>query len=103
MGVDTAPAIAAALIEHGRAPDSPAAIVSNGSTATQRTIRTTLADLPRTMTDEGIRPPAVWVAGDVVGLMERHPETPDGGLQHRLAERAAPADAPHRQTDRPDL
>jgi uroporphyrin-III C-methyltransferase/precorrin-2 dehydrogenase/sirohydrochlorin ferrochelatase len=46
MGVETAPAIAATLIEHGRAPDSPAAIVSNGSTATQRTIRTTLADLP---------------------------------------------------------
>jgi uroporphyrin-III C-methyltransferase/precorrin-2 dehydrogenase/sirohydrochlorin ferrochelatase len=68
MGVDTAPAIAAALIEHGRAPETPAAVVSDGSAVTQRTIRTTLADLPRRMTDEGIRPPAVWVVGDVVRL-----------------------------------
>jgi hypothetical protein len=51
------------------------------------------------MTDEGIRPSAVWVVGDVVGLTGRQLRTPDGGLQHRLAERAAPADAPDRQTD----
>jgi uroporphyrin-III C-methyltransferase/precorrin-2 dehydrogenase/sirohydrochlorin ferrochelatase len=68
MGVETAAAIAAALIEHGRAPETPAAVVSDGSAVTQRTIRTTLADLPRRMTDEGIRPPAVWVVGDVVRL-----------------------------------
>ena len=44
MGVDTAPAIAAALIEHGRAPTTPVAIVSDGSLPTQRTVRTTLGD-----------------------------------------------------------
>ncbi|HEY0508711.1 MAG TPA: uroporphyrinogen-III C-methyltransferase, partial [Blastococcus sp.] len=43
MGVETAPAIAAALIEHGRAPGTPVAVVSDGSTPTQRTLRTTLA------------------------------------------------------------
>jgi uroporphyrin-III C-methyltransferase len=68
MGVDTAPAIAAALVEHGRAPDTPVAVVADGSTPTQRTVRTTLAGLARTMTEEDIRPPAVWVVGDVVGL-----------------------------------
>jgi uroporphyrin-III C-methyltransferase len=68
MGVDTAPAIAAALMEHGRAPDTPVAVVADGSTPTQRTVRTTLAGLARTMADEGVRPPAVWVVGDVVGL-----------------------------------
>jgi uroporphyrin-III C-methyltransferase/precorrin-2 dehydrogenase/sirohydrochlorin ferrochelatase len=68
MGVDTAPAIAAALVEHGRAPDTPVAIISDGSTATQRTVRTTLAGLPRTVVEEAVRPPAVWVAGDVVDL-----------------------------------
>ena len=45
MGVDTAPAIAAALLEHGRAGTTPVAIVSDGSTAAQRTVRTTLAEL----------------------------------------------------------
>jgi uroporphyrin-III C-methyltransferase/precorrin-2 dehydrogenase/sirohydrochlorin ferrochelatase len=68
MGVDTAPAIAAALIAHGRAPGTPVAVVSDGSTATQRTLRTTLAELPHTIADHGVRPPAVWVVGEVVGL-----------------------------------
>jgi uroporphyrin-III C-methyltransferase len=71
MGVDTAPAIAAALIEHGRAPETPVAVVSDGSTPTQRTLRTTLAALPQALADEDVRPPAVWVVGDVVGLGRR--------------------------------
>ncbi|RBY78334.1 uroporphyrinogen-III C-methyltransferase [Geodermatophilus sp. TF02-6] len=68
MGVDTAPAIAAALVEHGRAPETPVAVVADGSTPTQRTVRTTLAGLEQTLADEGIRPPAVWVVGEVVRL-----------------------------------
>jgi uroporphyrin-III C-methyltransferase len=72
MGVDTAPAIAAALVEHGRAPDTPVAVITDGSTVTQRTVRTTLADLPRAVVEEGIRPPAVWVVGAVVGLNGPH-------------------------------
>jgi uroporphyrin-III C-methyltransferase / precorrin-2 dehydrogenase / sirohydrochlorin ferrochelatase len=68
MGVDTAPAIAAALVQHGRAPETPVAVVADGSTPTQRTVRTTLAGLAQTLADEGIRPPAVWVVGEVVRL-----------------------------------
>ncbi|PWW21674.1 uroporphyrinogen-III C-methyltransferase [Geodermatophilus normandii] len=72
MGVDTAGAIAAALVEHGRAPETPVAVVADGSTATQRAVRTTLAGLARTLTEEGIRPPAVWVVGEVVALGARN-------------------------------
>jgi uroporphyrin-III C-methyltransferase/precorrin-2 dehydrogenase/sirohydrochlorin ferrochelatase len=43
-------------------------VVSNGSTPTQRTLRTTLAALPRALAEEEVRPPSVWVVGDVVGL-----------------------------------
>lgn len=68
MGVETAPAIAAALVEHGRDPSTPVAVVSDGSTPTQRTVRTTLADLPRTLETADIRPPSVWVVGPVVAL-----------------------------------
>jgi uroporphyrin-III C-methyltransferase/precorrin-2 dehydrogenase/sirohydrochlorin ferrochelatase len=68
MGVDTAPAIAAALMEHGRPPGTPVAVVTDGSTATQRTVRTTLAELARTVREEAIRPPAVVVVGEVVSL-----------------------------------
>ena len=72
MGVDTAPAIAEALIEHGRPGTTPVAIVSDGSTSSQRTVRTTLGELPRAVAAEGVRPPAVWVVGEVVGLNRPH-------------------------------
>jgi uroporphyrin-III C-methyltransferase/precorrin-2 dehydrogenase/sirohydrochlorin ferrochelatase len=75
MGVRTAAAIAAALVEHGRPLGTPVAIVTDGSTPAERVVRTTLADLGRTITEEGVQPPAVWVAGDVVDL---------GVAQHRL-------------------
>ncbi|WP_081788402.1 uroporphyrinogen-III C-methyltransferase [Candidatus Blastococcus massiliensis] len=68
MGVDTAHAIAATLVEHGRAPSTPVAVISDGSLPTQRTVRTTLADLPATLATADIRPPSVWVVGPVVSL-----------------------------------
>jgi uroporphyrin-III C-methyltransferase/precorrin-2 dehydrogenase/sirohydrochlorin ferrochelatase len=68
MGVDTAPQIAAALVEHGRDPQTPVAVVSDGASPAQRMLRTTLADLPQTLAEQGVRPPAVWVVGDVVAL-----------------------------------
>ncbi len=68
MGVDTAPAIAAALVEHGRDPATPVAVVSDGSLPTQRTVRMTLAELPQILATSDIRPPSVWVVGPVVSL-----------------------------------
>jgi uroporphyrin-III C-methyltransferase len=68
MGVDTAGAIAAALVEHGRDPATPVAVVSDGSIPTQRRLRTTLGSLADTMAAEGVRPPAVWVVGGVVDI-----------------------------------
>jgi uroporphyrin-III C-methyltransferase/precorrin-2 dehydrogenase/sirohydrochlorin ferrochelatase len=68
MGVETAAAISASLVEHGRAPETPVAVISDGATPAQRTLRTTLAGLGQTIADEGVRPPAVWVVGDVVSL-----------------------------------
>ena len=47
-------------------PPTPVAVVSDGSTRHQRTVRTTLAGLPATRSTADIRPPAVWVVGDVV-------------------------------------
>jgi uroporphyrin-III C-methyltransferase/precorrin-2 dehydrogenase/sirohydrochlorin ferrochelatase len=70
MGVETAGAIATALVAHGRPAETPVAVISNGSTATERVVRTTLCGLPDTIAQEGIRPPAVWVVGDVVGLAD---------------------------------
>ncbi|MGY1754585.1 uroporphyrinogen-III C-methyltransferase [Blastococcus sp. SYSU D01042] len=68
MGVETAPAIAAALVRHGRRPGTPVAVVVEGTTGRERTLRTTLAELGGTLVEHAVRPPAVWVVGDVVGL-----------------------------------
>ncbi len=69
MGVDTAGAIAEALMAAGRPAGTPVAVVSDGSTTTQRLVRTTLAGLAGALADEGVRPPAVWVVGEVAGLV----------------------------------
>src|SRR3954466_12525564 len=68
MGVDTAEAIAGALVEHGRDPQTPVAVITDGASPSQRSLRTTLAGLADTIADEDVRPPAVWVVGDVVAL-----------------------------------
>jgi uroporphyrin-III C-methyltransferase/precorrin-2 dehydrogenase/sirohydrochlorin ferrochelatase len=77
MGVETAPEIAAALVEHGRAPGTPVVVVVDGASPAQRVLRTTLAELPRTMACEQVRPPAVWVVGDVVALADRGQGSPN--------------------------
>ncbi|MFG2891554.1 uroporphyrinogen-III C-methyltransferase [Streptomyces sp. NPDC048248] len=74
MGVENSGAIAAKLIEHGRPADTPAAVVQEGTTAAQRRVDATLATLGETVRAEGIRPPAVIVVGDVVGVSAPSPE-----------------------------
>ena len=74
MGVENSGAIAAKLIEHGRAADTPAAVVQEGTTAAQRRVDATLATLGETVRAEGVRPPAVIVIGDVVGVRAPSPE-----------------------------
>ncbi|MDI5964643.1 uroporphyrinogen-III C-methyltransferase [Streptomyces sp. SL13] len=66
MAVGNAAAIAAALIAHGRDPGTPAAVVQDGTTETQRRVDATLATLGATVTAEAVRPPAIIVIGDVV-------------------------------------
>ena len=68
MGVDKLAAIAKALIAHGRDPATPAAVVQEGTTAAQRTVRAPLDGIAAAVTEAGIRPPAVVVIGDVVAL-----------------------------------
>ena len=64
MGMGSRPSIAAALLGAGRAPDTPVAVIQDGTTPAQRTVRTTLAGLP----DVDLGPPAVIVVGPVVDL-----------------------------------
>jgi uroporphyrin-III C-methyltransferase / precorrin-2 dehydrogenase / sirohydrochlorin ferrochelatase len=66
MGLKNLPAIAQALMKHGRDKDTPAALVQEGSTDNQRVLRTTLESAASDAAAAGIRPPAVVVIGDVV-------------------------------------
>ncbi|MCG3042983.1 uroporphyrinogen-III C-methyltransferase [Streptomyces fenghuangensis] len=68
MAVERIGAIAEALVEHGRAPDTPVAVVQEGTMAGQRRVDATLATVARTVEEEGVRPPAVIVVGEVVGV-----------------------------------
>ncbi|MGW4204683.1 uroporphyrinogen-III C-methyltransferase [Streptomyces sp. NPDC004726] len=72
MGVDKIGAIARTLMEHGRAPDTPVALIQEGTTAAQRRVDATLATVADTVTAEDVRPPAVIVIGDVVTVGGRH-------------------------------
>ena len=68
MGVERIPAIARTLIAAGRSAATPVAVVQEGTTAAQRRIDATLATVGQKIADEGVRPPAVIVIGDVVAV-----------------------------------
>ncbi len=68
MAVENTPAIAAALLRAGRDPHTPAAVVCDGSMATQRTVLSTLGDLADDLLAQQVRPPAIVVIGEVVAV-----------------------------------
>ncbi|NUS11618.1 MAG: uroporphyrinogen-III C-methyltransferase, partial [Streptomyces sp.] len=68
MAVERIGAIADALIAGGRPEGTPVAVVQEGTTAAQRRVDATLASVARTVAEEGVRPPAVIVVGDVVSV-----------------------------------
>jgi uroporphyrinogen III methyltransferase/synthase len=65
MGVTTAAQWTAALMEHGKAPNTSVAIVRRGSLPDQQTIYTTLGELAHVVYANKLRPPAVIVVGEV--------------------------------------
>ncbi|WP_245532127.1 uroporphyrinogen-III C-methyltransferase [Aeromicrobium massiliense] len=68
MGVRTLPAIVAALVDGGLAADTPCALVADASLASQRVVRSTLADAVADATAAGVGAPAVAVIGHVAAL-----------------------------------
>jgi uroporphyrinogen III methyltransferase/synthase len=68
MGVRQLPRIAAALIEAGRSPSEPAAVVERGTLPDQRTVTATLATIAERAREEEIRPPSITVVGPVAEL-----------------------------------
>ncbi|WP_253890943.1 uroporphyrinogen-III C-methyltransferase [Actinokineospora diospyrosa] len=69
MGVDKLAAIAKALISGGRSADTPVAVIQEGTTRSQRVLRSTMDRVADDLVAAGIRPPAVTVIGEVAGLI----------------------------------
>lgn len=58
------------LIEGGRRPDTPVAVIRWGTRSDQKTIVSNLKEIAQLVKEKDIRPPAVMVVGDVVKLRD---------------------------------
>lgn len=69
MGLTNLPVIVPKLIAHGRAPETPVAVIRHGSTIAQEIVMGTLADIVEKSAH--VQPPALIVVGDVVCLADK--------------------------------
>src|SRR5262249_44188911 len=68
MGISRLPQIVRALLAHGKAPDTPSAVVHRASTGEQQTLEAPLRELPGAVQAAGLAAPAIIIIGPVVGL-----------------------------------
>ena len=71
MGLVGLPVICGQLIAHGLAPDTPVALIQQGTTPAQRVLVSTLREMPRALAASGLRAPTLTIVGTVVGLHAR--------------------------------
>ncbi len=67
MGVTALPVVVERLLEAGMAPDTPAAMVQQGTTSAQRTVVSTLSGLTAAIAEAGLEPPALFAIGPTIG------------------------------------
>jgi len=68
MGVKNLASIARNLVEGGKSPETPAALIRWGTTPDQETLTGTLADIAAKAKKQGFSPPSILVVGEVVSL-----------------------------------
>lgn len=71
MGLRKLDSLMQRLIEHGRSPETPAAVVSCASLSTQRTVIGTVGDIAEQVRRENLAMPALTIVGDVVTLHQQ--------------------------------
>ncbi len=71
MGLAHVQSIAEGLMRVGRNPDTPAAVISNGTLATQRKCVGVLRNIGEKFKEANLKSPAIIVVGDVVDLSDR--------------------------------
>ncbi len=70
MGVKNIPNITQKLLQSGKSPETPAALVRWGTRPDQKTILSTLGGIAEAARDAEIKPPAVMIIGNVVELRD---------------------------------
>ena len=68
MGIANLPKITAKLIEYGRAKNTPAAVIRNGTKFSQEVLVTTLERAAADVAAKNLKPPAIFIVGEVVNL-----------------------------------
>ncbi len=71
MGVKNLPYIVEKLIENGRAPETPVALIRWGTMPYQETVTGTLSNIVDIVKEKNLKPPAIIVVGEVVKLREK--------------------------------
>ncbi len=71
MGLHGVSIICEQLIEHGRAADTPAALVERGTQPDQKVYLGDLATLPQLVRDNDVKPPTLIIVGEVVEMHEK--------------------------------
>lgn len=96
MGFRNVGRIMEKLIQHGKDPSTPAALVSWGTIPRQRTVTGTVGDIAERVTERDMKPPSIVIVGEVVnlrGYMNWYEERPLFGKRivvTRAREQAAP-------------
>ena len=71
MGITSLPQIMEGLLEAGMDPDTPAAVLQQGTTAGQKRVIATIATLKEEVDRQGIETPAIIVVGKVCALSDQ--------------------------------
>ncbi len=71
MGVKNLPGIVKRLLSHGRSGDTPVAVIRQGTLPEQETVVGSLSSIVAEVEKRELKPPAVIVVGEVVGLRDK--------------------------------
>jgi uroporphyrinogen III methyltransferase/synthase len=71
MGMQNLAEIVSELMKHGRLPDTPVAVIKDGTRPQQKTLVNSLKDVVAKVKEHRLGPPAVIVVGEVVRLREK--------------------------------
>lgn len=83
MGLSNLEHIVKGLIKGGKSPDTPAAVIEDGSLASQRTVRGTLETIYEKSLKAGLKTPAIIVVGETAAFDLRSEEMTGGKIDDK--------------------